>query len=53
MSNPEKALKNGAKIVTSAVSENCKAPLVTIPGVLNFYHTRKCLHRGNFVQIQI
>ena len=48
-SNPGRALDSTAKIATAAVSRNSKQALRTLPDLISFYKTRKCLYLGKFV----
>ena len=49
LKNPGRALEIGANVVTAAASGNLKAPLSTLPEVINFYHSGKGLYLGKFV----
>ena len=49
LSNPGRALDLTAKIATAAVSKNSKQALSTLPELITFYNTRKCLYLGKFV----
>ena len=51
MKVPGKALDLGAKIGSAASSEKTEAALSTMPDVITFYHTGKCLFLGKFVEI--
>ena len=47
--NPGRALGTGAKIDTALAFPNSKAALLSLPEVVNFYHTRKGLYLGKLV----
>ena len=49
LSNPGGALDLSAKIATAAASRNSKQALSTLPELITFHNTGKCLHLGNFV----
>ena len=49
LSNPGRALDLTAKIVTAAVSKNSKKALSTLPELITFYNTGKCLYLCRFV----
>ena len=50
LSNPGRALDLTAKIATTAVvSKNSKQVLSTLPELITFYNTGKCLHLGKFI----
>ena len=47
--NPSRFLDISANVATAAASWNPKNVLSTIPEVINFYHSGKCLYLGKFV----
>ena len=49
ITNPGRALDLTTKIATAAATKSPKAALSTLPEVINFYHTGKGLHLGEFV----
>ena len=49
LSNPGRALDLAAKIATAAASRNSKQVLSTMPALITFYNTGKCLYLGKFV----
>ena len=51
LKNRSRALDVTANISTAAAREKClpKSVSSTLPEVINFYHTGKCLFLGNFV----
>ena len=49
LSNPGRALDLTAKIATAAASRNSKQALLTLPELLTFYNTGKCLYLRKFV----
>ena len=49
LSNPGRALDLTAKIATAAASKNSKQALSTLPELITFYNTGKCLYLGKFV----
>ena len=49
LKNPARFLEIGANVATAAASRNPKAALPTLPEVINFYHTGRCLYLGKFV----
>ena len=49
LSNPGRALDLTAKIATATATKRPKASLSTLPEVINFHHTGKCLYLGKFV----
>ena len=49
LSNPGRALDLTAKIATAAASRNSKQALSTLPELITFYNTGKCLYLGKFV----
>ena len=49
LSNPGRALDLTAKIATATATKSPKAALSTLPEVINFYHTGKCIYLGKFV----
>ena len=49
LSNPTRALDLTAKISTGAASRNSKQSLSTLPELITFYNTGKCLYLGKFV----
>ena len=49
LSNPGRALDLTAKIATAAASRNSKQALSTLPDMITFYNTGKCLYLGKFV----
>ena len=48
-SNPRRAIDLTAKKATTAVSKNFKQSLTTLPEMIIFYNTGKCLFLGKFV----
>ena len=49
LSNPGRASDLTAKIATAAASRNSKQALSTLPELITFYNTGKCLYLGTFV----
>ena len=49
INNPGRALDLISKITTTVTTKSPKAALSTLPEVINFYHTGKCLYLGKFV----
>ena len=49
LKNPSRFLETGANVATAAASRNPKAALSTLPEVIVFYHTGKCLYLPKFV----
>ena len=49
LSNPGRALDLKAKIATAAVSKISKQTQSTLPELITFYNTGKCLYLGKFV----
>ena len=49
LKNPSRFLEIGADIATAAATKSPRAALSTLPEVINFYHTGKCLYLGKFV----
>ena len=49
LSNPGRALDLTAKIATAVVSKNSKQALSTLPELITFQNTGKCLYLGKFV----
>ena len=49
LSKPGWALDLTAKIATAAASRNSKQALSTLPELITFYNTGKCLYLGKFV----
>ena len=48
LKNPARFLEIRANVATAAASRNPKAPLSTLPEVINFYHTGKGLYLPRF-----
>ena len=53
LSNPGRALDLTAKIAAAAASRDSKQPLSTLPELITFYNTGKCLYLGKFVEIML
>ena len=51
LKNPGRLLEIGANVATAAASRIPKAALSTLPGVITFYHTGKCLYLGKTVKV--
>ena len=49
LSNPGRALDLTTKIATAAASRNSTQALSTLPELITFYNTEKCLYLGKFV----
>ena len=49
LGNPGRGLDLTAKKATAAVSRNSKQVLPTLPELITFYNTGKCLYLGIFV----
>ena len=49
LKNPGRALEITSNIATAAATKSPKAALSTLPEVINFYHTGKCLYLGKIV----
>ena len=46
---PGRAINLTAKKATAAASRNSEQALSTLPELITFYNTGKCLYLGNFV----
>ena len=47
--NPGRAPEIGANVESAFATRSPKAALSSLPEVINFYHTGKCLYLGKFV----
>ena len=53
ISNSGRVLDYTAKVDTAAVSKNSKQALTTLPELITFYNSGKCLYLGKLVYIFI